>query len=156
MKLAFRDFSSFSVLGREGSTEDGPGFIQGLWQAANEHFQEIAPYVLFEKSGAPQRLWGLMSDPTRSLAPWEDDFSRGLYLAGAQCRPDAPVPDGWAKWDVPALRMAVVPVQGDPGAAFREGLVFLEREGLKMAAAAFDMTVPAEGASYVCFPVERL
>ena len=32
---------SFSVIGKEGSTMDGSGFIQRLWEDANSHFQEI-------------------------------------------------------------------------------------------------------------------
>ena len=33
---------SFVVIGKEGSTLDGNGFIQRLWQDANTHFDEIA------------------------------------------------------------------------------------------------------------------
>ena len=29
---------SFVVIGKEGSTQDGDGFIQRLWQEANSHF----------------------------------------------------------------------------------------------------------------------
>jgi len=153
MDIEIRDLPAFSVLGREGSTEDGAGFIAALWQAANENFAQIAPYVLYGESGAPQRLWGLMSDFSRALRPWEDNFSRGLYLAGTQCMPGAPVPEGWRKWDVPALRMAFVPVCTDASAAFAQGLAYLEQNGLAMAAAAFDLTLPEEGRSFVCFPI---
>lgn len=153
MSIEIRRFPAFSVLGREGSTQEGAGFIERLWQEANAQYAEIAPHVLCAENGAPLRLWGLMSDMGRSLRPWEDDFSRGLYLAGAECAPDAPVPEGWTKWDVPAFSMALVPVRGEPAEAFRQGLAFLAQEGLSMAAAAFDLTLPAEGRSFVCFPV---
>ena len=33
--------SSFSVIGKEGSTSDGQGFIQKLWEDANGHFHKI-------------------------------------------------------------------------------------------------------------------
>ena len=33
---------SFSVIGKEGSTEDGPGFAEDLWADANSHFAEAA------------------------------------------------------------------------------------------------------------------
>lgn len=33
---------SFSVIGKEGSTKDGAGFVQKLWEDANSHFNEIA------------------------------------------------------------------------------------------------------------------
>ena len=36
---------SFSVIGKEGSTYDGNGFIQKLWENANEHFNEIESFV---------------------------------------------------------------------------------------------------------------
>lgn len=153
MTWEFREYNAFSVLGREGSTDDGAGFIARLWQEANEHFSDIAGYVVYGKNGAPVRLWGLMSDFSRSLKPWEDDFSRGLYLAGAECLPDAPVPKGWTKWDVPAMRYVCIPSGQDAGDAFSQGLEILKQQGLSMAAAAFDLTEPESGLSYVCFPV---
>lgn len=33
---------SVTVIGKEGSTEDGPGFIQRHWEEANAHFGEVA------------------------------------------------------------------------------------------------------------------
>jgi hypothetical protein len=33
---------SFAVIGREGSTEDGAGFVQRLWADANSRFAEVA------------------------------------------------------------------------------------------------------------------
>ena len=32
---------SFVVIGKEGSTNDGAGFIQNLWEDANSHFHEV-------------------------------------------------------------------------------------------------------------------
>ena len=32
---------SFVVIGKEGSTNDGDGFIQNLWEDANGHFHEV-------------------------------------------------------------------------------------------------------------------
>ena len=32
----------FVVIGKEGSTLDGEGFIQKLWNDANSHFSEVA------------------------------------------------------------------------------------------------------------------
>ena len=32
----------FVVIGKEGSTLDGEGFIQKLWDDANSHFSEVA------------------------------------------------------------------------------------------------------------------
>ena len=33
---------AFVVIGKEGSTLDGAGFIQKLWDDANGHFREVA------------------------------------------------------------------------------------------------------------------
>ena len=33
---------SFCVIGKEGSTKDGEGFIQRLWEEANACFSEVA------------------------------------------------------------------------------------------------------------------
>jgi len=32
---------TFAVIGKEGSTLDGEGFIQKLWDDANSHFTEV-------------------------------------------------------------------------------------------------------------------
>ena len=42
-----------------------------------------------------------MSDCSHSYKPWEDNFSRGLYLAGIECIDDAKAPEGWTKWTIP-------------------------------------------------------
>ena len=36
---------SFSVIGKEGSSKNGNGFIQKLWEDANSHFNEIASQI---------------------------------------------------------------------------------------------------------------
>ena len=84
--------SSFVVIGREGSTADGEGFIQKLWAQANAHFNEIEPLAKRDEQGNLAGIWGAMSDFSRSFQPW-DDFSRGLYLAGAECVDGAEAPE---------------------------------------------------------------
>ncbi|WP_373889721.1 hypothetical protein [Paludicola sp. MB14-C6] len=32
---------SFTVIGKEGTTNDGQGFIDKLWEDANSHFNEV-------------------------------------------------------------------------------------------------------------------
>ena len=71
---------SFVVIGKEGSTEDGEGFIARLWEDANSHFQEIAHLVKRDKEGNIGGVWGAMSDLSRSFLPWEEGFTKGLYL----------------------------------------------------------------------------
>ena len=48
---------SFVVIGKEGSTEDGEGFIARLWEDANSHFQEIAHLVKRDKEGNIGGVW---------------------------------------------------------------------------------------------------
>lgn len=41
MKIEKCTKEAFVVIGKEGSTEDGNGFIQRLWADANAHFTEV-------------------------------------------------------------------------------------------------------------------
>ena len=42
---------SFTIIGKEGSTKDGEGFIQRLWEDANSHFHEIAHLAKKDNTG---------------------------------------------------------------------------------------------------------
>ena len=94
---------SFVVIGKEGSTEDGEGFIQHLWIDANSHFHEVAHLAKKDAAGNLVGIWGAMTDFSRSFKPWEDGFSKGLYLAGVECEIDAEAPGGWSKWVIPGF-----------------------------------------------------
>lgn len=37
-------------------------------------------------------IWGAMSDCSHSFLPWEDGFSKGVYLAGVECTEEAEAP----------------------------------------------------------------
>jgi hypothetical protein len=67
---------SFAVIGIEGSTDDGEGFIPMLWSDANAHFDEVSPVASRDENGALLGIWGAMSDETRSFLPWTDGFAR--------------------------------------------------------------------------------
>ena len=54
-----------------------------------------------DENGNLVGIWGAMSHLSRSLKPWEDNFSKGLYLAGFECDDDAEAPKGWTKWIIP-------------------------------------------------------
>ena len=41
MKIQICRKAPFAVIGKEGSTNEGEGFIQSLWDEANAHFQEV-------------------------------------------------------------------------------------------------------------------
>lgn len=72
---------SFVVIGKEGSTMDGEGFIQRLWADTNSHFNEASHLAKKDDSGKILGFWDAMWDFSRSFAPWYE-FSQGLYLAG--------------------------------------------------------------------------
>ena len=145
---------AFAVIGRLGTTEDGEGFIARLWQAANEHFPEIEPLVKRSENGMPAGFWGAMSDLSLSFQPWEDGFSKGLYLAGAEVLDDAQAPAGWTKWTVPGF--VYLRVQVDAPDVFPKMLGYLEENGFTLAGAVHDFTDPADGQGYMFFPIEKL
>ena len=75
---------SFSVIGKEGSTNDGVGFIQRLWAEANSNYSQIFGFAMKNEFGKPVGIWGAMSDMGRKFNPWEENFTKGLYLAGLE------------------------------------------------------------------------
>lgn len=145
---------SFVVIGKEGSTEEGDGFVCKLWADANAHAHEVMPLVQTDETGKPLGAWGAMSDFSRSFQPWEDGFSKGLYLAGMECRKDAAPPQGWVKWRVPGFIYLRVPAEENN--AFKKGLACLREESLTLKGAVQEFTDMKTGKSYMCFPIERL
>ena len=104
---------SFSVIGKEGSTNDGNGFIQKLWQDANENFEEVSHLAKRDNEGNILGIWGAMSDLSGSFKPWEDNFTKGLYLAGVEVNDDAIPPKGWTKWVIPSYEYIYVKCDED-------------------------------------------
>ena len=111
MKMERCTKPAFVVIGKEGSTLDGPGFIQKLWADANAHFSEVQPLAKRDEGGNLAGIWGAMSDFSHSFKPWEDDFRKGLYLAGVECVDDAQAPAGWAKWTIPGYEYLCAEVE---------------------------------------------
>lgn len=147
---------SFSVIGKEGSTNDGEGFVQALWADANSHFDEIAPFAKKNEKGNIMGIWGLMSDFTRSYKPWED-FSKGLYLAGVEVTDNTEPPPGWVKWTAPAYEYLIIKSDGKYEEAFAYVLKHMDENNIKLAGAVFDFICPQEnGQLYLYFPVRRL
>lgn len=143
----------FVVIGKEGSTLDGEGFIQKLWDDANGHFHEVAHLAKRDASGQLVGIWGAMSDLSRSFRPWEDGFSKGLYLAGVECDDTAEAPDGWTKWVIPGYEYLVV--ENRKG-AFEETLEQMKKEGITLVGAIHDHTDPATGKGYLYFPIRTI
>lgn len=152
MKIERVSKASFAVIGKEGSTLDGDGFIQRLWQDANAHFEEIAPLAKRDESGNLVGIWGAMTDFSRSFKPW-DDFNRGLYLAGAECTDDAEAPEGWVKWVVPAYDY--LKVERTDENTFSDMIAYMKENGLSLAGAVHDFTCPQNGKDYMFFPIRR-
>lgn len=144
---------AFAVIGMEGSSEDGADFVQRLWNDANGRFGEVEPLAKRDVHGNLSGVWGLMTDFSRSFLPWEENFTRGLYLAGVECRADAQPPEGWTRWEAPGFEY--LRVRSGPD-VFPVMIDYLRSKGIPLAGAVQDYTDPADGSSYMCFPVRRL
>lgn len=145
--------SSFSVIGKEGSTSDGQGFIQKLWEDANSHFSEVQPLAKKDENGNLVGIWGAMSDFTHSFQPWEDNFTKGLYLAGVECMDDAVAPDGWTKWTIPGYEYLCVAVESE--STFADTLNYMTANGIFLVGAVHDFTCPSSGKNYMFFPIRK-
>lgn len=154
MKIESCMKETFCVIGKEGSTEDGSGFIQKLWKDANAHFAQISHLAKKAENGKLVGIWGAMTDFSRAFLPWEDGFSKGLYLAGVECRDDAEPPEGWVKWTVPGF--AYLRVLCDHEAVFPEMIAYLQEQSMTLAGAVHDFTDPQTGTNYMYFPIRRL
>jgi len=147
---------SFCVIGKEGSTDEGEGFIQRLWAEANGRFAEIAPLAKRDASGNLVGLWGAMSDLSRAFRPWEDGFTRGLYLAGVEAEEGAQAPEGWSRWVVPAFAYLRVRVDRDMRETFASALGYLKENGLALSGAVQEFYRPGEsGQLTFYFPIGR-
>lgn len=153
MKMERCEMPSFAVIGMEGSTRDGEGFVARLWERANGRFAEIAELAERDGQGNLLGIWGAMSDFSRSMLPWENGFTEGLYLAGVQCALEAQPPQGWVKWVIPAYEYLYTECQNEN--SFSEGLRYLHENGFSLAGAVQDFTCPQEGKNYLFFPIRK-
>ena len=143
----------FVVIGKEGSTLDGEGFIQSLWDNANTHFPEVAHLAKKDANGNIVGIWGAMSDISHSFQPWEDGFRKGLYLAGVECVDNAQAPDGWTKWTIPGYEYIVV--ENHKG-IFKDTVRQMSEAGIPLVGAVHDYTDPATGKNYLYFPIRKI
>lgn len=144
---------AFAVIGKQGATADGDGFIARLWEAANAGFNEVAHLAKKNDDGSFAGFWGLMSDCGMNFLPWEDNFSKGLYLAGVETELSAEAPNGWVKWVSPGYEYIVAESGAD---SFFETLECIKHEGLELAGAVYDHTDPKTGESFQFFPISKL
>lgn len=145
---------SFSVIGKEGSTNDGDGFIQNLWADANAHFNEVADLTKKDENGNLLGIWGVMSDLTHSFKPWEDNFTKGLYLAGVEVNDHTEAPVGWVKWTIPSYEYLYVKNKGLD--TFKDIIEYLQENKMNLVGAFHDFTCPESGEQYMFFPIGRL
>ena len=144
---------AFVVIGKEGSTLDGAGFIQKLWDDANGHFSEVAHLAKKDTNGNIVGIWGAMSDGSHTFNAWEDGFSKGLYLAGVECVNNAEAPAGWTKWIIPGYEYIVVE---NHNGAFEDTIKQMNEEGMSLVGAVHDYTDPATGKGYMYFPIREI
>lgn len=144
---------SFVVIGKEGSTSDGDGFIGKLWEDANSNFHQVAHLAKKDDQGNILGIWGAMSDFSRSFNPWENGFTQGLYLAGVECVDGAEAPQGWSKWTIPAYEYLYVE---NKEAAFPSVIAYLQQKNIPLVGAVHDFNCPQTGKGYMFFPIRKL
>jgi len=142
---------SFSVIGKEGSTESGPDVIRNLWDDANGHFHEIENLALRDEENYLLGVWGAMTDFSRTYKPWEDNFSKGLYLAGVQVGHETSVPENWVKWTLPSFEYIYIEHENDN--TISQVLKTMEEHKIPLAGAIQEFTCPREMKSYLFFPI---
>lgn len=145
---------SFTVIGKEGSTNNGEGFIQKLWEDANSHFGEVENLAKKDDNGNLGGIWGAMSDLSHSFLPWEEDFTKGLYLAGIECIDEAEAPKGWTKWVIPGYEY--IYVENESKDTFSHVLSYMQENELELAGAVHDFNCPETGKGYIFFPIRKL
>jgi Bacterial transcription activator, effector binding domain. len=157
MKYELIHKGSFRVVGLEGSTKDGEGFIPKLYDSLRKRFSEIQALVKKNPDGTLEGAYGLMSDFSRSFKPWENNFSAGLYLAGYELLAEVKtVPEGWTVWTVKEQDYFQVRLEeGDDYRKTFSTFVFfnIPYELQKLSGAVFDFYDIKEKQQCLLFPV---
>jgi len=144
-----------SVMGKVGRCTTEHNAVQELWAEANAHFPEVMDLAMKEADGSFVGFWGAMSDEQMKFLPWEDNFSRGLYLAGVEVYEDTLAPEGWTKWTMPARTYLVTDVTPESYMErFRE-VIEKVIPGMQphLSGAVCDFTDPRTGQNKLFFPV---
>lgn len=151
MKIEKRIKEAFVIIGKEGSSLEGQDFIQKLWEDANSHFNEVQHLAKKDENGNLVGIWGAMSDLSHSFKPWEDNFSKGLYLAGIECGDNAEAPKDWTKWTIPGYEYICVETENEN--TFSNVLNYMSENNLTLVGAVHDFTCPETGKNYMFFPI---
>lgn len=145
---------SFVVIGKEGSTNDGDGFIDKLWKDANSNFNEVAHLAKKDHNGNILGIWGAMSDFSHLFNPWENDFTQGLYIAGVECNDGSEAPEGWSKWIIPAYEYLYAENNNED--TFQNVIDYLQKNNISLVGAVHDFNCPETKKAYMFFPIRRL
>lgn len=145
---------SFVVIGKEGSTAAGNNFIQKLWEDAKSSFNEVKHLAKQNEAGEICSIWGAMSDMTRSFKPWEDNFTKGLYLAGVECADNAQAPSGWVKWVIPGYEY--IYVEQNNNNTFSEVINYMDNNNIPLVGAVHEYIFPQMNKNYIFFPIKKL
>lgn len=94
-----------------------------------------------------------MSDFSHSFLPWEDGFTKGLYLAGVECIDNAEAPANWTKWVIPRYEYIWVENEGED--TFPKVIQYLQENNIRLAGAVHDFNCPKTGRSYLFFPIRK-
>ena len=154
MRLETRKKDAFSVIGKEGSTSDGPDFIQKLWADANAHFSEVR--ALAKRDEARPARW-LLGSHVRLFPLFRalgGQFQQGAVPGRCECEDGAQAPQGWTKWTIPGYEYLCVQAEGE--STFSQVLEFMKSQGIPLAGAVQDFTCPTTGTNYMLFPIRLL
>lgn len=138
------------VIGKVGSTNDGEGFVQKLWKEANSHFDEVSHLAMKNPDGSLVGFWGAMTNFNFEFKPWEDNFTKGLYMAGVEVASEARAPKGWKKWIIPGFEGLKVKVTGPD--TFSKMIDYMKEQKIELVGAVQDFTDPKTQTAYMIFP----
>jgi len=86
--------------------------------------------------------------------PWEDGFTKGLYLAGVECLETAEPPAGWTKWVIPGYEY--IYAECEDGNTFSEVIEYMNENDITLVGAVLDFTCPETGKNYMFFPIRTM
>src|SRR5574344_703251 len=157
MKFRLIHKSAFQVIGKEGSTDEGEGFIKKLYLDLEKHFTDIEPFVKKVK-GKVEGQYGLMSDFAYKFKPWEENFTKGLYLAGPVLSSKGLDHDikGFKVWSVKEQDYFEVELEKDDNyqEVFNHFVYYqIPFEMKTLSGAAFDYYSFSKQKQYILFPV---
>lgn len=154
--IKFIEKDKIYLIGKQGSTNDGPGFISKLWEELNNDFLKIKNIIKVGADNFIVGIWGAMSSIDMSFEPWEVNYSKGLYLASYEVSPNAVAPLGFTRWVIPAKKYAYVKVEDNYEEVFRYVIgTFLSEYNLELDGAVQEYYSHKEGMQlYLYFPVK--